>query len=51
MSRNRREAPARHIGLADGASVHCLVDDFLMAWDRSIPMLMMHGFAGKDTIE
>jgi pimeloyl-ACP methyl ester carboxylesterase len=31
--------------LPEGASVHCLVDDYLWPWDRATPVLMMHGFA------
>src|SRR6516165_7573755 len=34
-----------HIALPDGASVHCVVDDFLWPWERSTPVVMMHGFA------
>ena len=34
-----------HIALQHGARVHCTIDDFLWPWDRSIPVLMMHGFA------
>ena len=33
------------IVLPEGASVHCIVDDFLWPWDGSTPVLMMHGFA------
>jgi pimeloyl-ACP methyl ester carboxylesterase len=33
------------IALPEGASVHCIVDDFLWPWDSSTPVLMMHGFA------
>ena len=33
------------IALPQGVSVHCAVDDFLWPWDRSTPVLMMHGFA------
>jgi hypothetical protein len=33
------------IALAEGASVHCIVDDFLWPWVDSTPVLMMHGFA------
>jgi 3-oxoadipate enol-lactonase len=33
------------IALPEGASVHCIVDDFLWPWDGSTPVLMMHGFA------
>ncbi|MBV9586798.1 MAG: alpha/beta hydrolase [Alphaproteobacteria bacterium] len=33
------------ISLPEGASVHCVVDDFLWPWDRSTPVLMLHGFA------
>jgi 3-oxoadipate enol-lactonase len=35
--------------LPDGASVHCIVDDFLWPWDHSTPVLMMHGFARNAT--
>jgi pimeloyl-ACP methyl ester carboxylesterase len=31
------------IALAEGAGVHCIVDDFLWPWVDSTPM--MHGFA------
>jgi len=34
-----------HITLPEGASVHCMVDDFLWPWDGPAPVLMMHGFA------
>ena len=37
------------IALPEGASVHCIVDDFLWPWDRSTPVLMMHGFARNAT--
>jgi pimeloyl-ACP methyl ester carboxylesterase len=37
------------IALPKGASVHCTVDDFLWPWDRSTPVLMMHGFARNAT--
>jgi pimeloyl-ACP methyl ester carboxylesterase len=37
------------IVLAEGVSVHCAVDDFLWPWDRSAPVLMMHGFARNAT--
>ena len=33
------------IALAEGASVHCILDDFLWPWVDSTPVLMMHGFA------
>lgn len=33
------------VALPDGVSVHCSVDDFLWPWDKSTPVLMMHGFA------
>jgi pimeloyl-ACP methyl ester carboxylesterase len=33
------------IPLAEGVSIHCLVDDFLWPWDTTTPVLMMHGFA------
>jgi pimeloyl-ACP methyl ester carboxylesterase len=33
------------IPLPEGASVHCIADDFLWPWDRSTAVLMMHGFA------
>ena len=32
------------IALPEGASVHCIVDDFLWPWDRSTPVLMMSAF-------
>lgn len=34
-----------HIPIADGVSLHCIVDDFLWPWDTATPVLMMHGFA------
>jgi pimeloyl-ACP methyl ester carboxylesterase len=37
------------IALPDGASVHCVVDDYLWPWERSTPVLMMHGFARNAT--
>src|SRR5262245_31562790 len=37
------------IALAEGASVHCIVDDFLWPWVDSTPALMMHGFARNAT--
>jgi pimeloyl-ACP methyl ester carboxylesterase len=33
------------IALPQGATIHCLVDDYLWPWDRATPVLMMHGFA------
>ena len=33
------------IALPGGASVHCVVDDYLWPWERSTPVVMMHGFA------
>jgi hypothetical protein len=33
------------IPLAEGVSIHCVVDDFLWPWDTPTPVLMMHGFA------
>src|SRR5262249_58487435 len=33
------------IALPDGASIHCVVDDYLWPWECSTPVLMMHGFA------
>lgn len=33
------------IPLDEGLSIHCVVDDFLWPWDRTAPVLMMHGFA------
>lgn len=33
------------ISLSEGASLHCIVDDYLWPWERPIPVLMMHGFA------
>ena len=37
------------IALPEGVSIHCAVDDFLWPWDRSTPVLMMHGFARNAT--
>jgi len=37
------------IALAEGASIHCIVDDFLWPWVDSTPVLMMHGFARNAT--
>lgn len=37
------------IALAQGANVHCIVDDFLWPWVDSTPVLMMHGFARNAT--
>jgi 3-oxoadipate enol-lactonase len=37
------------IALPDGASVGCLVDDFLWPWESPTPVLMMHGFARNAT--
>jgi pimeloyl-ACP methyl ester carboxylesterase len=37
------------IALAEGASVHCIVDDFLWPWVDSTPVLMTHGFARNAT--
>jgi hypothetical protein len=31
------------IPLAEGVSIHCVVDDFLWPWDTATPVLMMHG--------
>lgn len=33
------------VGLPEGVSVHCAVDDYLWPWDNTVPVLMMHGFA------
>lgn len=33
------------IPFADGASINCIVDDFLWPWDSATPVVMMHGFA------
>jgi 3-oxoadipate enol-lactonase len=33
------------VALPEGATIHCIVDDFLWPWDRTTPVLMMHGFA------
>jgi pimeloyl-ACP methyl ester carboxylesterase len=33
------------IRLDEGLSLHCAVDDYLWPWERSTPVLMMHGFA------
>jgi pimeloyl-ACP methyl ester carboxylesterase len=40
-----RKMQMSRIALPEGASVNCIVDDFLWPWDRSTPVLMMHGFA------
>jgi|SRR5436305_7199788 len=37
------------IALPEGASIHCIVDDFLWPRDGSTPVLMMHGFARNAT--
>src|SRR5437763_12268329 len=44
-----QELSMPRIALPECASVHCIVDDFLWPWDRSIPVLMMHGFARNAT--
>src|SRR5437763_15164336 len=49
VSRNRREVSSAPHCLPEGVSVHCAVDDFLWPWDRSTPVLMMHGFARNAT--
>ena len=33
------------IPIAEGASLHCAVDDYLWPWDHPTPVLMLHGFA------
>jgi 3-oxoadipate enol-lactonase len=33
------------VALPQGASVNCIVDDFLWPWESMTPVLMMHGFA------
>jgi 3-oxoadipate enol-lactonase len=33
------------VTLAEGPSVHCMIDDYLWPWDAQTPVLMMHGFA------
>ncbi|HWD56645.1 MAG TPA: alpha/beta hydrolase [Stellaceae bacterium] len=33
------------VKLPEGASVHCIVDDYLWPWESPTPVLMMHGFA------
>ena len=33
------------IPIAEGASLHCAVDDYLWPWDNPTPVLMLHGFA------
>lgn len=33
------------IAMADGAALHCAVDDYLWPWDATLPVVMMHGFA------
>src|SRR5438105_11373971 len=43
------ELSMSRIALPEGASVHCIVDDFLWPWDQSTPVLMMHGFARNAT--
>src|SRR5262245_60735081 len=37
------------VALRDGASINCAVDDYLWPWERSTPVLMMHGFARNAT--
>ncbi|MGC2201975.1 MAG: alpha/beta hydrolase [Stellaceae bacterium] len=37
------------IHLDEGLSLHCAVDDYLWPWDKSTPVLMMHGFARNAT--
>ena len=37
------------VALPENVSVHWTVDDFLWPWDRSTPVLMMHGFARNAT--
>jgi pimeloyl-ACP methyl ester carboxylesterase len=39
----------RNASHCPGASVHCIVDDFLWPWVDSTPVLMMHGFARNAT--
>jgi 3-oxoadipate enol-lactonase len=33
------------VGLPEGVSIHCTIDDYLWPWDDGTPVLMMHGFA------
>jgi 3-oxoadipate enol-lactonase len=33
------------IRLDEGLCLHCAVDDYLWPWERSTPVMMMHGFA------
>jgi len=33
------------IAVTDRLAVHCAVDDYLWPWQRTVPVLMMHGFA------
>src|SRR5215470_11474298 len=44
-SRQEGGYPMPRVALPDGASVNCVVDDYLWPWERSTPVLMMHGFA------
>jgi pimeloyl-ACP methyl ester carboxylesterase len=37
------------VRLVEGLSLRCAVDDYLWPWDRSTPVLMMHGFARNAT--
>jgi pimeloyl-ACP methyl ester carboxylesterase len=37
------------IALPEGASINCIVDDFLWPWESQTPVLMMHGFARNAT--
>jgi 3-oxoadipate enol-lactonase len=43
------ERPMPEIRLDDGLSLHCAVDDYLWPWQRSTPVLMLHGFARNAT--
>src|SRR5215472_14153881 len=38
------------IAPAEGANVHCILDDFLWPWVDSTPVLMMHGFCPQRDI-
>lgn len=37
------------IALSNGLSLHCAVDDYLWPWRRTVPVLMLHGFARNAT--
>src|SRR5205823_7801347 len=49
LNSESQELSVPRISLPEGASVHCIVDDFLWPWDGSTPVLMMHGFARNAT--